>query len=272
MANPTVHAEFAMPDPNVAPLNLVQLFQLANTLISAEIRPPNSFLPYIIGSGTPDAGDRDKVWIEQDSQGRPVAIRVWWTGSASWRRVYNGMLGEIRGYTGNPGDDFFHGLGIVGGEYDGWALCDGDNGTPDFSDKFLIGAHMNNNDHPGYTPADGWVTWIGNTTGQHTGGARDFTLNADNTYIPPFDPGAEQGGDDLIVGEWSADGNIRPDTGGGQMYGEPVRNAGVPVPPTSEPKNKLLMESSEGNITPDSVSIIPPFIALGWIMFVGYRT
>ncbi len=33
--------------------------------------------------------------------------------------------------------DFTGGLGDVGTAYDGWAICDGNNGTPDLSDKFI---------------------------------------------------------------------------------------------------------------------------------------
>lgn len=269
MANlpPAVLTQFAMPDPNAAPLNLIQLFQLANTLVSSAIQGP--YLSYVVQVNEPGVADTDKIWLKLDSQRRPISFMFYYNGS--WRRVYNGMLGEIRGYTGNPNTDFVMtgtdpGLGKQQGNYDGWRLCNGKGGTPDLSDKFLIAAHMNYVDHPGYD--HGWVTWISNKKAEKTGGVRDFTLNEDNTYIPPFKPGKELGSDDLIVGQWAADGNAR--NAGGQMYGIPVLHNGVPLPPTSEAKNTLLIDSDEGNATPDSVSVIPPFYALAWITFVGY--
>ena len=39
-----------------------------------------------------------------------------------------------------------------------------------------------------------------------------------------------------------------------------------------EDKNIVLKIQSEGNPTPDPVSILTPFIALGWIIFLGYQS
>ena len=126
----------------------------------------------MLQNGTPGVSDQDKVWFELDANGRPVSIKVFWNGN--WRRVYNGMMGEVRGYTGNPGDDFDStGWGKKMGEYDGWHLCNGNDGAPDFSDQFLIGAHMNNDGHSGYVDSE-WVSWVGDTTGDARRGSQGF--------------------------------------------------------------------------------------------------
>src|SRR5678815_1302584 len=150
MANPEVVTQFGNPDPDAAPLNITQLVALLNTLITSQIQ--GSYIPYVIQHGEPGVNDRDKAWIYVDTQGRPVETRIWWENGSAWRRVYNGMIGEVRMYNGNPGTDFdSDGLGNIGGNYDGWHLCNGKDGTPDLSDNFPIAAHMNNADgHTGY--------------------------------------------------------------------------------------------------------------------------
>ena len=254
MSAPLVTTGFLNPDPNATPLNLIQLVQYLGTLVHSEIQ--GDYLSYLVQNEEPGAQDRDKVWIQQDSQGRPVAIKLWWTGSGSWRRVYNGMLGEIRGYTGNPGIDFTPtGWGRAGGEYDGWHLCNGNDGAPDYSDHFLIGAHMNNAEHSGYIDSE-WVTWISDRTGEHTGGVRDFTLAANNIF--------REGGPigQLTVGKYVVAGALLD--AAGDVWGAP--SLGDPT------KNQELNVTSDGFIDPESVSVIPPFIALAWIVFLGYQS
>ena len=248
--NPPILTQFAAPDPNAAPLTIAQLIQLLNVLVSSEMQ--GSYIPYIMQSGTPGVDDQDKSWLELDSQGRPIAIKIYWHGH--WRRVYNGMLGEIRGYQGDPSVDFdARGLGKVGLTYDGWHLCNGLDGSPDLSDKFLIGAHMNNTLHPGFDDGE-WQTWISNTEGEHTGGVRDITLDAENTYRPAR--GA------VTARRHSADGNAPDPVGtllgiGSSDVQYPLQGGG---------------EEEAGNLTPPSISVINPFIATGWIIFVGYAT
>jgi hypothetical protein len=276
MNPPDILTEFAMPDPGESPLNLQQLFALANRLVSSTIQ--DSYLSVVLRNGTPDVQDQDKVWFEKDAQGRPVNIKVFYHNK--WRRVYNGMLGEIRGYSGAPGyhdndphSDFDStGLGNVTGNYDGWGLCNGKDGRPDYSDKFLMGAHMNkSNSHTDYD--NGWQAFIDtakNPTDQKTGGKFEVTATEANTFRNPSS--------DLWVGRWTANANARDDQG--QMYGLPKKivtgpDSGTPEP--NDPPNHLLIPADKGR-TPDTdppieaVTTLPPFIALGWIIFVGYST
>lgn len=47
--------------------------------------------------------------------------------------------GGIIMYSGNVATSFSNGCGIIDTEYEGWAICDGNNGTPDLSGRFIVG-------------------------------------------------------------------------------------------------------------------------------------
>jgi len=251
-SNPPVLTQFALPDPNASPLSVTQLVQLLNVLISSEIQ--GAYAPYVLQSGTPDVRDQDKVWIEQDTQGRPVNIKTYWHGR--WRRVYNGMLGEIRIYSGDPSIDFdSNGLGIVSGNYDGWHLCNGQDGVEDMSDRFVIGAHMNNNQLAGYQGGQ-WVTTEVNSGGEHSGGARDITLNAENTFQPAQPP--------VVVGKYLFPGGTGETLdSAGDIYGKPSLQ--------DDTKNKTLLDGID-QTTPSIINIIPVYLAFAYIKFIGYAT
>jgi hypothetical protein len=249
--NPFVLTQFAAPDPNAAPITLAQLVATLNLLVSSEIQ--GSYIPYVKQNGTPGVDDQDKAWLELDSQGRPIGIKTFWNGH--WRRVYNGMPGEIRGYSGDPTVDFdSQGLGKVGLAYDGWHICNGLDGTPDMSDRFPIGAHMNNVDHPGFS-AGQWQTWVSNTTAEHTGGVRDFTLDENTSFwreVPA-----------VRARLWTATGNA-PQPHTGDLWGLKSN--------TTDTDNDDIAGKVPGppKATPNPVSVINPFIAQAWIIFVGY--
>ena len=64
------------------------------------------------------------MWIEKDSQGRPVAIKVYWYGELAQdlQRHARGDPGVPRCPGYSPEGNFnATGLGNAGGEYDGWA-------------------------------------------------------------------------------------------------------------------------------------------------------
>lgn len=252
MPNPDVITQFASPDPDAAPLNITQLVALLNTLVASEIQ--GEYFPYVIQNSTPGVDDRDKAWIYIDTQGRPIEIRIWWDNGGAWRRIYNGMIGEVRMYNGNPATDFdTDGLGTVGGRYDGWHICNGKDGTPDLSDVFPIGAHMNNEDgHVGYS--SGWQTFVDGVADKKTGGHKDFTLTNATTFRPEVP--------ETTARRHSADGNAPDPTGtllgtgsGATQY--PLQGGGAGDP---------------GNESPTPVPLLPPFTAIAFIIFVGYTT
>lgn len=261
--NPEVHTQFGPPDPNDAPLNLAQLFQILNRTVSSEIIPPGVYKPYIIQNGDPDVDDQDKIWIDLDSQGRPVATKIYWPVSGTWRRIYNGMLGEVRAFNGAPGygppPAYFNavGMGNAGLEYDGWHICNGKDGTPDFTDRFIVGAHMNKTDSKNDYDDGEWVSWVDGQSAKRVGGAKDFTLNENNTF-QPASPGF------LKVGTYEIEGATL--TADETKWGAPS------LMEENKNKNLTIDAGDRANETPEAVSILPPFVALGWIIFLGYSS
>lgn len=249
--NPPVITQIAHADPNADPLNINELIDLLNTLLSSQIT--GSYIPYVISNTAPGVDDQDKAWIELDATGRPKAIRTFFSGN--WRRIYNGMLGEVRGFSGDPTDLTkwdANGHGVIGGDYDGWQICNGLNGSPDLSDKFLIGGHMNNSGgHSGYS--SGWQTFVDGVADLKTGGNASVTLDAAHTYFP--------GTPDVVARFWSATGNApNPHVAG--LWG--VKSNSTPA------DNDNIVNGVAAHTTPDPINILNPFIAIGWMIFQGY--
>ena len=264
--NPEVVTSFGSPDPNASPLNLVQLVQLLNSLVSTEIK--GSYIPYIIQGTQPSVDDQDKAWIELDTGGRPKAIRIFYTGPSGgkWRRIYNGMIGEVRGFTGDPGyttsgpfDN--QGLGIVGGDYDGWHILNGKDGVADLSNQFVVGARMNvNGNAGGWDAAQGWQTYVDATTGLlHAGGAWKTAVLPENIPLPVANDPATP----VKFNHYDVSGVTV--NHGGKLWGDDVDhgegNKVPPYPPAGYP----------GNTAPKPLFAPPPFYALAWITFVGYK-
>jgi hypothetical protein len=256
-APPEVLTQFAAPDPNAAPLNIGQLVQLLNTLVSSAIQ--GTYLTYLVQNNPPGSDDHDKIWVEVDSQQRPIAVKTWFNGN--WRRVYNGMLGEIRIFSGDPTDASVWtpvagdtgGLGVVGGTYDGWHICNGKDGVVDLSDRFIIAAHMNNVTVPGWDGSE-WVTTEVKDAGEHTGGFREITLTPATTYVSV---------PEVKVGKYTIPNGGEALASGGNLFGKQSAS--------DDTKNQVLLDAIS-EITPEPINIIPPFIALGYIIFVGYST
>lgn len=236
-----INIEIANPDPDAAPTTFQELVELLRELITAEVT--GDYLPYVTGAGTPDVSDQDKVWHRTDGGGRPMGTYVYYSGD--WRRQYIGNPNMILMYRGAPADDFAGtgGLGTEGGLWDGWALCNGNNGTVDLSDKFIVASHMTDMSI-GYSGGQHSTIVDGTTT--QFGGQKDITLDDDNTYRPAVAA--------VEVAKWQADGNT-PDAGGG-LYG--VGSSTVLIP------------ADAGNETPDAIPTLPPYVSLAYVQFVGY--
>jgi hypothetical protein len=243
--NPSVLTQLAHADPNAAPLNLNEMIDIFNPLFSSVIQ--GSYIPYVINNSTPSVDDHDKAWIETDSAGRPLSIRIFYGGS--WRRIYNGMLGEIRMFSGSPlitTDWDSNGHGVVGGTYDGWQICNGNNNSPDLSDKFIVGAHMNAL-AIGYPSGGPWKTNVDGTAKQ-SGGSSTITLDGPHTW--------QAGHGAVKVGQWTATGN----TAGTSLYGL-THGDGTDL---------TLLASDPGNQNPTPIPTLPPYYALAFIIFQGY--
>jgi hypothetical protein len=134
-----------------------------------------------VGSTPPSSSLTNKVWYKTDAAGRPLGVFMFYNGN--WRRVYSGVaLGEIRIFAG-PFSLYFDGTGrgLVGGDVDGWALCNGQNGTLNIEGDCPV---------PGLPgqfvgqSTDGWFSNCEGTGWHAAGGQRGLTISMN--YLPPM--------------------------------------------------------------------------------------
>lgn len=81
--------------------------------------------------------------------------------------------GGIIMYSGSL-SDFTNGLGDAGTQFEGWALCDGRNGTPDLRGRFIVGKTNTDGNNYGYTNSEKNDNDYDNI-GEH-GGEKEVTL------------------------------------------------------------------------------------------------
>jgi hypothetical protein len=261
------------------------------------------------------------VWLLTGSGPRaPLAPRVMTGYRSDWWQVYTGKPGEIRTFCGPPGNYFdSSGRGLEWSGWEGWALCNGNNGTDNLAKfgHFVV---------PGYRYASGkgWVTKIGSELDQPGGShgavggggygpgvpAGSIINYPDTRYNPPayavtWPPGAPVTATDAQVGGWS-DFQIAPfNLGNGSgtvfcgvninlnMQGGSNNNyeqTGSMVHPTghggertvSAPGPAAQLQNlfvgywtypcdQNAQMLDQPVSRLPPYIALGYVQFIGYR-
>jgi hypothetical protein len=186
-----------------------------------------------VGSSPPSSSLTQKVWFKTDAAGRPLGVFMFYNGN--WRRVYTGQLSEIKIFGGNTAGYFDGtGRGVIGGDYDGWALCNGNNGTYNLSDKFIV---------PGTWNGSQWVSAV---SGSNAAAGGSNTITPDNLPLlltPTFGVGA---------------------AGGAGAYGLGAENAQF--------LNYWHVHDRNGTpLSGYNFPFVPPYIALGYIMFIGYQ-
>jgi hypothetical protein len=266
MSNPVVTTTIGHVDSAAAPLNINELIDILNPRIHSEIIPPNSYVPYVISYAAPGPNDTDKIWFELDSQQRPIAVKRFWHGN--WRRVYNGMLGEIRFFSGDPSEKpttwDANGKGKPGGIYDGWQICNGENGSPDLTDKFIVGGKW------GEESPVGWKSKVvdPDEDGVHEGGAAKTMIL--HKHLPPINPtGAQKDPPEATNELWIHGKGFKEDTD---------HTNALPIIDTNygggHDHAALLSTYGAGGGSPAQEQLefptVPPFIAFGYIIFIGY--
>lgn len=236
-----VEINLAAPDPNACPANIVELVALLDTLLTGSVI--GDYLPYVTGVDEPGVEDQDKVWHRLDSGGKPIGTFLYYNGA--WRREYNGQSNQMCFFHGNPDGVFdAEGRGLPETDWDGWQICNGNNGTADFSGKFLV---MSKD----YEAAGlGWKSDISGSPSTQ-GGAKDITLTDLTTYRPATNA--------LQVGKWKADGNT-PNAASG-LYGQVT---GVPG------GDSTLIAADAGVPEPAAIPTLPPYYTTCLVMFIGY--
>ena len=253
--NFSVALGFDNPDPLDKTADFTAFVALLNVLIRGEIE--GDYFSSVVGDATPSVDDQDKVWYRTDGQGRPIGTYHFYAGA--WRREYDHRLGEIVAYSGNPMVDFAgpgH-SGTVGGEWDGFQLCSGENGSPNFTNKFIVGAKMDDL----AVGFDGlhWKTSVDGTTKQESlSGKGVVELTEDNV------PHAERA--ELRTGRWDAD--IPSLFAPGDIYGFPLQTG---FPDAGVPANAHVLIPGEAAIPKISFPTLPNYYALAYCVFFGYR-
>jgi hypothetical protein len=243
MANPTFTAQLGLPDPSAAPLTVTELVNLLNTLF-LPVEIGNFSNQIISGSSTPSVTDQDKLWFKLDGAGNPLGFYKFVGGN--WRPVYSGKIGEITMFSGNPVGIFDStGLSAIGSVWDGWALCNGNNGTIDLRDRFIVSGLF-------YTGGN-WVTHVTGTN-VNTGGAATHLIVEQE--LPSYDPNFS--GAEFDSGTPNALNRLIIDS----------RYLGYPQ---TIPGSNVSSDIHYGAVGPQTpISTLPPFIAVGYVQFVGY--
>ena len=250
MSSPNIDVHCDAPDPAATPATFTEACAIIDTLLRASFPGNLDYIPYVKSNITPGTEDQDKVWIQLDNTGAPITTKVYFNGN--WRVVGNGKIGEVTMFIGNPSGHFdSSGRGIVGDVWDGWAIMNGLNGTTDYSDRFPIGAHMNETAGVAKFGGSGWQT---NVTGGPlpSGGAPTQTLNAAQTYQPAKSP--------LVVDLFHATGDARDSAGA--MFGKhDGASTGASI--------VTLLPADPGNTSPNPFFTLPPFIAICLVQYIG---
>jgi hypothetical protein len=235
--------DIAVPDPDIQPKTFAGSCAALKPLVTGRI--DQTLATFIKGVDVPSVDDQDKVWFRINTIGSPVGTYFYHLGV--WVReepIVSARFGLYSGPVSGVFDGSGRGLkgaGPIAADLWGWALMNGQNGTVNLSNKFIIMGAMDNSGITGFD--SNWRTNV-NGVAEVSGGVAEITLDADNTY----DPG-------LTVGVHDATGETLDNTG--KLYGkvgDGSANLAVGTP----------------NTTPDPISVVNPFYAFAMIQFVGY--
>lgn len=238
-----VEIVFANAAPEDCPTTWQESIDLLNESVSGSIVA--NIVPYVRQTETPGVDQQSLVWHKIDVDGRPIGTFHFYSGA--WRREYSGRQDEIRYFMGDPNVHFESGgRGIVSGEWDGFALCNGSNGTPNLSDKFIVGAKMDDLGI-GYPTNGPWKT---NVTGsaEQTGGVNEITLTDATTFRAAKAA--------VTLFRRTATGET-PNASAG-LFG---------LGPLGE---TVIVPEDLGNDPPDAIPTLPPFYALAICKWIGY--
>jgi hypothetical protein len=233
MADVTFTA-IAQPAPACYPSDFNALMQMiANQALRGTV-PDNSGGGIFVGSTPPSSSLTQKVWFKIDATGRPFGAYMFYNGR--WRKCYTGSIGDIKLYLGAFNGVFDGtGRGIIGGsgpyDEDGWALCNGQNATPNLDGYFPVGAAWNGS------------TWVSNpdALGYRGSGGGSITIALAN--LPALN--TDFGVFNFTIGSSQA-----------------VLNQGT------QPNTVTRTVNGTGANTP--IRVAPTFIAMALLMFIGY--
>lgn len=249
MSTLTATTTFAVPDPGILFTTQAAQMALQNDLVTTTIS--GDVTTYVIGSTTPSVDQQDLLWYRLNANGGPNGFYAFYKGL--WVRTPPLPANSITMYYGDPTVDFdgtgkgLAGAGPVAKDFMGWAIANGQNGTANFSDRFPIGARM---DNVGITGWDaGTHTWRTNIRGvsEATGGTATVTTNVNTSY--------RSARSEVKAGKYSASGNVQ----GGALWGDANGSTDFTV-----------LSADVGNVTPLPISVVNPFYAVAYLGWIGY--
>lgn len=242
----TVNLTVADPDPAIPITNLTNLAAVLRTILTGILSQEIS--PIIKSDAIPTVDQQGFPWLRTVA-GKPYGLYAFTGGF--WVLIPPDAGSRIAcPFNGNPAT-FFSGTGLgipgpgpVALDYYGWALMNGLNGTADLSNRFVIGARMNNLSI-GY---DGqWKTDI-EGAGAASGGVSEITL-ADATTFRPAKVAT-------VADHFNVSG-VAHDAGG-DLYGNP-----------NGTDDFNLIAADAGNETPDPIDIVNPYYSFALLQYVG---
>jgi hypothetical protein len=235
------------------------------------------------GTGAQVGADLNSIWIWALGPGWLEAPRVMTGYKNTWWQVNTGKPGEIRQFCGAPSGYFdSSGYGIEWGGWEGWALCNGNNGTVNLSFRFVVPGYR-------YASGQGWITNVGTNVDQGGGQGIGGTGYLGSTHEPTvvdsvwggwnkfqihlYNLGSgtvDYGGVNIDLKAAGETGYVTP--GKGQW---PPRGGAHTIGPPGTASNIIGQWTypihQAGQMTNNSISRIPPYIALGYAQFIGYR-
>jgi hypothetical protein len=200
-----------------------------------------------VGSSPPSSSLTQKVWFKTDGAGRPLGVYMYYNGN--WRKVYTGVahgtMIMCQYYSG-----FFDGTGrgIIGGDYDGWAICNGNNGTPNLEGYFPVpgveGEAVGQPAGVWYTDAEGTGVWKNN-------GGQKAQVTLAMANLPAMVAHSH-----IVSGQF---GNVGP-------------GYAISTSDAASPDYQLPVTDAGGNKGTSQPLPFPHlYVALGFLMFVGYQ-
>ncbi|WPD21072.1 MAG: hypothetical protein SD837_12765 [Candidatus Electrothrix scaldis] len=139
--------------------------------------------------------------------------------------------------------------GEIGNIPEGWALCDGTNGTPDLRERFVLGAGGS------YGPGQKG----GSSSHSHTIPGQELTISSGgaHSHHMDFQIHKEQCIDDCRDGADDGDKSVGSDSHGHQIVGDTN---------TDGSHTHTVSSHNHGGVTGAASASLPPFFALAYIM------
>lgn len=237
MANVTFSAN-PQPAPACYPSDVNGMLQLAASGGLSGTVPDNAGGGIFVGSSPPSSSLTNKVWYKTDAAGRPLGVYMFYNGN--WRKVYTGTaIGEIRMYIYSQSAFDASGLGLVGGAMDGWAVCNGNNGTPNLVNSSPVAGHMGQS----VGQPDGWYSNVEGGAWLHGGGVGGPHKIA-GSNLPQ-----------LLTVIYGTPTAATPGTGAYHLNGPVAVSFWYESTTQNSPNNPMPYE---------------PYFVVGFLMFVGY--